>query len=280
MNTARRGNRYLGMQPGDLAGKPYARFWNPQLAPLAGHILEAIARGPVAAPLMPRIDVSASEVQDGSFAVENGYALTAGGEMHLALRTDMPGTSPEMVDWWFGWHSAEPERYKLWHPQAHVHAAWCSSDPPNAESLRGRDRYLGRTSCVDEYLGSTLGSYAIRFLPPRELGFDERKLADPRLATCICARVGFANLPFDIGYLAHHVSRTERGAVMHSRFWIGGQHAAPRRGGILGSAALWGVQRVMKPRQADAEALLVHCAQEMPHLASFLPEIFAELGDG
>jgi hypothetical protein len=36
----------------------------------------------------------------------------------------------------------------------------------------------------------------------------------------------------------------------------------------------------MKPRQADAEALLVHCAQEMPHLASFLPEIFAELGDG
>jgi len=34
----------------------------------------------------------------------------------------------------------------------------------------------------------------------------------------------------------------------------------------------------MKPRQAEAEALLVHCGQEMPHLARFLPEIHAECG--
>lgn len=278
MSHARRQERYLGIRPGDLDGRPYAKFWNPHMAPLAEHIREALVRGPVATPLMPEMATAARELENGSFAIENGYAMLAGGAMHLALRTDMPGTSPEMVDWWFSWHSEEPERYKLWHPQAHVHAVWCSKHPPNAGALRGRERYVGRTSCVDEYLGSTLGSYAIRFIPPRELGFDEAKLADARQATCVCARVGFANLPFEIGYLAHHVSRVAGGSVMHSRFWVGGKYAGPRRGGPLGSALLWGVKRVMKPRQADAEALLVHCAQEMPHLASFLPRIHAELG--
>jgi len=278
MSTKPTDERYLGMRPGDLDGKPYARFWKPRMAPLAQHICEALARGPVATPLLPPVAAAARELENGSFPIENGYALLPGGSMHLALRTNMPGTSPEMVDWWFGWHSEEPERYKLWHPQAHVHAAWCSKNPPNAPSLRGRERYVGRTSCVDEYLGSTLGSYAIRFIPPAELGFDEQQLADPRQATCVCARVGFAKVPFDLGYLAHHVSRVEGGAVMHSRFWVGGSYAAPRRGGLLGSAVLWGVQRVLKPRQADAEALLVHCAQEMPHLASFLPGVYAACG--
>jgi hypothetical protein len=38
------------------------------------------------------------------------------------------------------------------------------------------------------------------------------------------------------------------------------------------------VQRVLKPDAQQAAALLVHCSQEMSHLASFLPAIYAELG--
>jgi hypothetical protein len=30
----------------------------------------------------------------------------------------------------------------------------------------------------------------------------------------------------------------------------------------------------MRPSEADARALLVHCAEEMQHLASFLPALY------
>jgi hypothetical protein len=32
----------------------------------------------------------------------------------------------------------------------------------------------------------------------------------------------------------------------------------------------------MRPSEADARALLVHCAEEMQHLAQFLPALYAE----
>ncbi|MGD9722553.1 MAG: hypothetical protein AB7O59_14575 [Pirellulales bacterium] len=277
MSIAPRERRYLGMQPGDLDHKPYARFWNPRMAPLPDDVREALAHGPLAEPLLPPLDRAAREIETQTSQVENGFGLVRGRAMHLAIRTELPKVSPDMIDWWFGWHSDEPQRYKLWHPRAHVHAAWCSRHPPKAIALRGRERYVGRTSCVDEYIGSTVGSYAIRFVAPAELGFDERLLANPSQATAICARVGFANMPFDFGYLAHYVSRTSSGSEMRSRFWVGGGYAAARRGGPLGSIMLWGVQHVLKPGAADATALLVHCSQEMSHLATFLPQLHGEL---
>jgi hypothetical protein len=60
-----------------------------------------------------------------------------------------------MVDWWFGWHGEEPQRYKLWHPRAHLHACW--TEPGTG--------YVGRTSVVDEYIGTSLRRASIRFVP-------------------------------------------------------------------------------------------------------------------
>lgn len=115
--------RYLGMKAGDLEGKPYAKFWNPQMAPLSDQAREAIATGPLAGPLLPPLSEASRLLDPKDTLLENGYALTSEGALHVAVRTEMPGTSPAMVDWWFGWHSTEPQRYKLWHPRAHVHAA-------------------------------------------------------------------------------------------------------------------------------------------------------------
>ena len=106
-------------------------------------------------------------------------------------------------------------------------------EPSECREFRGRQRYVGRTSCVDEYIGSTLNRVAVQFRPPAELGFDERLLADPERATAVCARVGFVDMPFDFGYLAHYVSRTSQGSQMRSRFWLGGGNA--RRG----AAGFW-----------------------------------------
>jgi len=170
--------RHLGWSEADRATKPYARFLDPDIQALPDDIRHALDRGPLPEPLLPALDAAAPSLFGQAAAIENGFALAADGAMIVAARTDLPGVTPAMIDWWFGWHSDSPERYKLWHPSAHVHAAWLSPPP---QGTRGRARYIGCTSIVDEYIGSTL-IRAIRFVEPASLGFADPSLDDPEQA--------------------------------------------------------------------------------------------------
>ena len=82
--------RHLGWNSTDLAGKPYARFWNAALAPLPAHILAALDRGPVAELLIPAVAAAPRVLFGGASLLEDGFALTADGAMHVAARTDLP----------------------------------------------------------------------------------------------------------------------------------------------------------------------------------------------
>lgn len=274
MASGRRKRRYLGIREGDLAGKSYARFWKPVVSRMSDEV-DKVKSGSSPESCFYPFTNAASMFELRRFSPENAFCVAADGSVRVNCRTWMPGVSPEMIDWWFGWHSDEPERYKLWHPQAHVHAEWHTPPPAGAT---GRARYVGRTSYVDEYIGRRLGSYAIRFVPPESLGFDAMLLADPREATAVCARIGFARIPLDFGWLVHYVTRTDAGCEMRSRFWVGGPHTALRTGGRLGGAASRLIRRVAAPKEENARELLTHCSQEMSHLATFLPGLFAELG--
>ncbi|MFY9917296.1 MAG: hypothetical protein WAL26_02720, partial [Mycobacterium sp.] len=64
-------------------------------------------------------------------------------------------------------------------------------------------------------------------------------------------------------------------AEMRSRFWMGGRHVAVRRGNRLANAA---VRPVAARHLPDPRDLLVHCAQEMNHLAGFLPVLCGRFG--
>lgn len=264
--------RHLGWSDADLKAKPYARFWRPQMAPLAGHARLALDQGPLAEPLLPPLS-RANEMFAGE-GVENGFALTADGGMRIAIRTEMPDVTPAMVDWWFGWHSDSPERYKLWHPNAHVHAAWRKAPRANT---RGRERYIGQTSIVDEFIGSGLLRLAISFIPASELALNDETLHDAAKATAICAHSTLAGVPIKAGYLAHLVQARSGGAVMRSRFWIGGALVAPLHPLAAPIAAM--ARRQLQSTESDARALLVHCAQEMAHLAAFLPALYREFHD-
>ncbi|ALL13293.1 DAPG hydrolase family protein [Caulobacter henricii] len=265
--------RYLGYRAADLA-QPYARFFRPDLAPLAPHVCAALDRGGVPDILMPGLDRAAESLFGDTCGLEDGFVLTADGGMRVSVRSAMPGVTPAMVDWWFGWHGDQAAKYKLWHPQAHVHVAW--RDPPPAGS-QGRARYVGQTSLVDEYIGSDLVRGSIRFVPTAKLGLLDRSLEDDREATVVCARIGLGDAPIELGYLVHHVRRVAGGSEMRSRFWMGGAHVAGRN--LAGSLAAAVAKKVLKLTESDARALLVHCAQEMPHLASFLPELHAQVKD-
>ncbi len=265
--------RYLGYREADRA-TPYARFFNPALAPLAPHVCAALDRGGVPAILLPDIDQAASNLFGADPVLEDGFVLTGDGGMRVSVRTAMPGVTPAMVDWWFGWHGDAAAKYKLWHPQAHVHVGWRETPPPR---VSGRALYVGQTSIVDEYIGSDLVRGAIRFVPPTALGFTDKSLEDDSRATIVCARIGLGDAPIDIGYLAHHVRAVPGGSEMRSRFWMGGRHVAGRN--LIGGMAASVARRVLSVTESDARALMVHCAQEMPHLAKFLPELVGEFKD-
>lgn len=263
------------MREGDLVGKAYDKFWNPQMAPLPKHAAEAVCRGPMAPELFIGLDETKYLLRAGNDKTENGYALTPDGGLLIAINTEMPETEPEMVDWWFAWHSDEPERYKLWHPKAHMHARW--EDGKVARDYKNpRTIYQGRTSIVDEYVGSELGTYAIQFIAPSDLELDVLSLGAQE-STAICARVGFAGFPINFGYLVHHVKKTDTGSIMRSRFWVGPPFASARPGNSWASPVVEIAKMVKALNESNARNLLVHCAEEMAHLASFLPALYKEL---
>jgi len=261
--------RRLGWSEHELATLPYARFWNPVMADISADAHRAVANSPMAEALFPPMAEAIGNIADAE--VQNGFTITSDGAMHVNLVTEMPDVTPAMIDWWFGWHSDSPERYKLWHPKAHVHAQWAS--PPPAGTA-GRARYVGYTSQVDEYLGSALIRGAIQFRRPEELGLVDAAVAAGVDATAVCARVGLVDLPVDLGYLAHHVAMVPGGSVMRSRFWMGGPYLAARSAPLR--AAVPVAKRLVGLTELDARALLVHCSQEMTHLATFLPALYEQ----
>lgn len=270
-----RSDLYLGYTPAELASSPYAAFFNPVMQPLPDHVREALATGAVAHTLLPPISRARDLQQAGYAAVETGYSVCPDGAVHIAALTRMPGVTAAMWDWWFAWHGSDPQRYKLWHPNAHVHVGW--------KDGRGElGHYVGRVSRVVEYVGAQLLNVEVRFVAPRTLGLDEALLKSGD-EVAICARVGMTvgGVSADSGWLLHHIRPVPGGAEMRSRFWLAGRNV--RLMGWEGTAgrALGRVAgKLLSPPRHQVTELLVHDAQEMNHLAAILPALYAAFGPG
>jgi len=264
---------HLGYTSAELANSPYAQFFTSDMAPLPAHVREAIAVGFQTVELLPPIESAPQLQAPGYWPVENGVTISPDGAFRVFVRTDMPGVTPAMWDWWFAWHGSQAQRYKLWHPRAHLHVAW-------ADGRSDLQHYVGRTSHVVEYVGNQRLNLAIRFVTPASLGLDEARLQrDGEVA--ICARGSMAGTPMETGWLIHHVRPVQGGSEMRSRFWLAGSNIRPR--GMPGAAgALLGrVAAKFAPLTANmAMELLVHCAQEMNHLKVILPDLFTTFGPG
>jgi DAPG hydrolase PhiG domain len=263
---------YLGYRNDD-ANTPFGKFFKPEMAPLPQHVVEALHHGPQAGPALLAFDDAASVADEGYQQTENGYGVLDDGSMQVSVRTDMPGVTPAMWSWWFGWHGSDTRRYKLWHPRAHLSARWKDGDDAGR---RGEQRYIGRSSMISEYIGSTMLHAAIQFVAPATMGLP----ADSDDAVSICARLGSGDAPVDAGCFVHQIRSTQGGAEMRSRFWMGGPHIAVRNAPGVASRAVRPIaSRVLGTSEATARNLLVHCAQEMNHLAGFLLELYENFGD-
>ncbi|ORB82532.1 hypothetical protein B1987_00045 [Mycobacterium kansasii] len=265
------GDLYLGYRNDD-AGTPFSMFFKPEMTALPTHVVEALQHGPQGGMALLAFGDAATVADEGYHQTENGYGIVEDGSFHVSVRTDMPGVTPAMWVWWFGWHGCDTRRYKLWHPRAHLSAAWKDGDDAGR---RGNQRYIGRWSMISEYIGSAMLNAAIQFVAPAGLGLP----ADSDDAVAICARLGSGDAPVDVGWFVHHIRSTPSGSEMRSRFWMGGPYIEVRKApGVASKAVRPIAARVLGNPAATARNLLVHCAQEMNHLAGFLPQLYERFG--
>jgi hypothetical protein len=257
---------YSGYRPADHA-TPYAKYYAENIAPMLPHVVSALAQSPLPAGSLPALEEAPALLQEGYRTMETGFTLEPDGSARVAVLTPMPRVSPLMWHWWFGWHGSEANRYKLWHPKAHRNARWKDGQGDLAA-------YVGRTSLIEEYIGKKLENASIRFIPPAELGLPATN--DLAKAVFICARVGYTRLPLDFGWLVHQVRATAGGAEMRSRFWMGGRHVHLRSKSPLSAILSKGIRLAGRIPENQARDLLTHCAEEMNHLAAFLPDLYAQ----
>jgi len=272
-------DHYLGMRPGDLDGKPYARYWQPEMRPLPPHVAQAVLRGNEAAELGFPMSEADRLLEPGYLPMENGFTRLHDGTVFVAVRTDMPRVTGAMVEWWMGWHYMENQRYKLWHPRAHVAngTAEMRGDDPDLED---REKYM-TTHLVTEYIGDRREEITITFRDPGTIFSDPTRFAQSGTTAAICGRVGLQRAPVTIGHLIHQVREIAGGSEMRSRFWLGRPRFDALGPGNLVNRLLG--SRFISRRLSGANLgrdMLVHCGMEMQHLAGFLPELYADYHAG
>ena len=268
-------DHYLGMRSGDLDGKPYAKYWQPEMRPLQPQVAQAVTHGLEAGELGFPMSEAERLLEPGDLPLENGFARLPDGKIFVAVRTDMPRVTGAMFEWWMGWHYMEHQRYKLWHPRAHIANGTAEMRGDDAD-LSDREKYM-TTHLVTEYVGDRREDITITFSDPATIFSDTNLFAGSRTAAMVCGRVGLQQAPVTIGHLIHQVRNTEGGSEMRSRFWLGrpklnalGPLNPVNR--ILGSSAI--SKRLLSPQLG--RDMLVHCGMEMHHLAGFLPDLYAD----
>jgi hypothetical protein len=201
-----------------------------------------------------------------------GICRNSKGAVFVTCVTDIPKVTPKMIDWWFGWHMPETERYKLWHPRDHISSKLTVD---TSDFKTDKEKYIHVDSYVKEYIGKELKDLCISFVEPTEFGFSE---LDSDKETAVCAHVKDLSRNVSIGSLTHLVIRNPKGSLMQSSFWLGmnPEHGIPFLNIII--KPLLKIKKIKTFLLPDTLALnlLIHCAEEMNHLAKFLPELYGD----
>ncbi len=215
---------------------------------------------------------------DGYLNCENGYHRLADGSVYVAVHTDMPDVTIEMIDWWFWWHAAQDVRYQLWYPDMHFAIKADFNGHYNDESKTYRQRLHQSQHLVTEDVGVGREQILIDFMSPLEFGFKHPSV-DPYLETIICARVGSPEQKVWGSEMCHYVRKTTAGVEMRSRFWIGTKLTRMKRS-VLNGPIHWFLNQPLIKKSIIPKALPArmfhHCSQEYHNLAEILPQLYRQ----
>jgi len=252
---------------------PYAKYFHKKLAEIPAADLEIVNNGPVDAALALSIDQRNDLMKPGYLPVETGYTVMPDGSGFAATLVKMPGVTPEMLDWWFNWHPLEGLRYALWCPVAHtdisvkdksVHLD--SSGIPLKERNYGKVHYP-----VEGFNVAQADTIRIEFFSPADYGLDMNLFKKPNISRAYCANciIDTMNVPFNVFF--HAVREVEGGVEFRSRYWL---WKNMQKGGIIKGVRFPKIHKMIDLSRNNC----LHSLTEYNNLASFLPQLYAEMG--
>jgi DAPG hydrolase PhiG domain len=245
------------------------------MTPPAAATLEAIEAGPIdTAEALPLEDLDRL-LDPTPLKAETGWCALPDGCGYVAVRTEMPGVTGQMLDWWFDWHPREALRYRIWHPRAHLGNSVEPARRPEAKA------HWGTVHHPVEDVGTGIVRARIEFVAPSRIGFGGDALADERVATIVCGYAGDDSRHVRHTPMCHVFLEDDGGVVLRSRFWLGAALRPYGRLGGVGEALInrRAVRERTLPRRLPA-ALARHCAEEYANLASLLGELYGRFGPG
>lgn len=215
----------------------------------------------------------------GYLDMEIGWCNLPNGAGYIANKMHYPEVTPEMIDWWFCWHTLEDLRYRIWYPPQHAgimlspksRARMLDSSIPFAE------RNWGVTHHVTEDCNCGMENIDITFMSPTDFGFDMSRFEAP-LVTNFVGGYGWAcavektDKSITAPTLMCHIFRPhpDGGLEHRTRFWMGYRFSN-------GTPELSLPPGVSIPEVA-VKGLAVHNVCEFTRYKYFLPRIYAEHG--
>jgi phloretin hydrolase len=268
-----------GLTPEERA-LPYSGYYYMKPAPVPEKTLDRLSRGPMhPGDALPFERIN--ELLEPGYAVEEtGYCIMPDGTGYAAMLTPMPGVTGAMLDWWFAWHPLEDLRYRIWYPGAHIANRAEFPGRLVQKSLPFKERYMNNTNYPVEDIGTGIEELSIRFVPPEEFNFATACFERARVATVLCAIVGWPARKLQHTRMVHFVRNTANGVEMRSRFWIGYRIRWTGSGAdsILNRALNTRTLKGLLIKMNVARSMAYHCAQEYANLASILPPLYERFG--
>jgi len=213
-----------------------------------------------------KFDELSSVLNPDPLPLEMGYERLKDGSLHVAARTDMPGCTGEMFQWWFRWFNTT-QHYIWWHPGDHVYASW-------DENWKAGISYVGSTCTVDEKLaGDEVYRLLIHFVEPEEF-FGSARYNDALdagdVSGAVTAMVGVGpDAPIINGQprggrLAHIVRDTPTGCTLRSHFYLGTD--------LVGHVPAEEIAAMIPDEMG--QGLLKHAYTEFTFLSRILPALY------
>jgi hypothetical protein len=247
------------------------------IQPVPKHVKAAIDKGWAEPESGLLLENTNDLLNPGYLPLETGYARLPNGQVQVACLTHMPGCQGRMINWWFGW-LANSENYRWWHPRDH---AWTELEQgyPGPNNDPDDANYIGYAHLVHETIGGEMNKLRIQFVDP-SIYFDTFRFKEANVSAVICARASYLDKPLKFARLIHLIRDTDDGCEMRSRFWAGDiEVTIPLLGPILSKLVNTKRMRQVVVPDNIGPALLIHCAEEMNHLAGFLPALFHKMTD-
>lgn len=230
----------------------------------------AIWKGPAADPsLATPIEDRNLFLDEASMPLEMGFCVAPNGTGFVSNTTFMPNVTPEMIDWWFGWHSVTSDlRYKMWDPDDHYHARASNPDYVKDPNVPLAEKTWGMTHHILEDIGFGPDELFLNFKKPSDLGYDMSKIGKPGCGAMVCAN-GEGGL---LAIMTHKAMETEGGILFKSHFWMGYK--------LMDDGSLVSViPEGESVPEAAPRALFGHNIKEYANLAVILPQVYAEEKD-